>query len=72
MTLPLELRARMWYHKLHEGELIELREARGLSQAQLAEMIGVDGSTLSRWEAGLRRPRTEQLVRLVEALAATA
>ncbi|MGE4050186.1 MAG: helix-turn-helix domain-containing protein [Piscinibacter sp.] len=33
------------------------REARGLSQEEAAELLGVDKDTLSRWERGLNRPR---------------
>lgn len=34
-----------------------LRERAHLSQAELAEALGVARSTVSRWEAGLRGPR---------------
>ncbi len=34
-----------------------LREALGLTQAQLAERIGVDKMTVARWEWGKLRPR---------------
>lgn len=30
--------------------LRELREAKGLSQSELAERVGVDRATISRWE----------------------
>ena len=33
------------------------RNAEGLSQEQLADRIGVDRMTISRWERGLARPR---------------
>jgi len=35
------------------------REAAGISQAQLARMVGVSPSTPYRWEAGRSRPQTE-------------
>ncbi len=35
----------------------EMREQLGLSQRELAAMIQVNASTLSRWESGQRRPR---------------
>ena len=44
------------------------REARGLSQSQLAESLGVDQSTLSRVEAGLQQPSDEMVAKLSEIL----
>ena len=35
--------------------LKEWREARGLTQAQLARLLGVDNITISRWERGAGR-----------------
>lgn len=37
-------------------EIKAWREARGLTQAQLAELIGVHRVTLARWETGTRIP----------------
>jgi transcriptional regulator with XRE-family HTH domain len=34
------------------------REQMGLSLAELGGLVGVDASTLFRWEAGEREPRT--------------
>lgn len=51
-----------------------VRLAAGISVRQLAQAIGVQPSTLSRWERGLRRPRPEQAKRwcaLIERLART-
>ena len=36
--------------------LERLRKAAGLTQAQLAELVGVDQATVSRWESGERWP----------------
>lgn len=36
------------------NNLRSLRTARGLTQAQLAERLGVDASTVSRWEKRLQ------------------
>jgi transcriptional regulator with XRE-family HTH domain len=41
------------------------REERGLTQGQLAEVLGVDRVTIARWECGMRTPRGAAL-RLVE------
>jgi transcriptional regulator with XRE-family HTH domain len=35
----------------------ELREAAGLSQADIAAALGVSPAAVSRWEAGKRAPR---------------
>jgi transcriptional regulator with XRE-family HTH domain len=37
----------------------ELRRASGLSQREVAEIVGVDRVSVARWELGLRRPRGE-------------
>lgn len=39
------------------GYVRTLREALGLTQAELAERIGVDKMTVARWEWGKLRPR---------------
>lgn len=50
--------------------LIARREARGLSQAELAEKVGSDTTTVSRWETGKNRPKgKETLEALKEVLA---
>ena len=36
--------------------IVEYRTAKGLSQGQLALRIGVDQTTIARWESGERRP----------------
>jgi transcriptional regulator with XRE-family HTH domain len=44
--------------------LKQLRQRRGITLADLAEETGISTSTLSRLEAGLRRPTLEQLLPL--------
>ena len=39
------------------GRARQIREDAGISQDELAEVCGVDGATISRWERGLRGPR---------------
>lgn len=46
----------------------ELRKARGLSQEELACIIGTERSTISKWETGEAKPRTDLLVKLAKAL----
>jgi len=48
--------------------LAEHRKARHLSQAKLAEMIGVEQPTVQRWESGKRTPDLGQLGDLADAL----
>lgn len=44
-----------------EEKLFSLRKAKGLSQLNLAEKIGVSRQAISRWEAGIAKPTTENL-----------
>lgn len=46
--------------------LTELREKRGLTQAQLAEQMDVTRQTVSRWELGEVAPSAENLKKLGE------
>jgi DNA-binding transcriptional regulator YiaG len=45
-----------------------LREAAGLNRYELARAIGVDPSTIFRWESGERRPRGDWALRYVNFL----
>lgn len=47
------------------------RIAAGLSQAELAEIIGTVQSAVSAWESGAKMPRASQLPALAEALHCT-
>lgn len=47
------------------------RRARGFSQEQLAQIIGVKKATISRYENGNREPRNEQLKAIATALDVT-
>jgi transcriptional regulator with XRE-family HTH domain len=51
--------------------LKRLRLRRGITLADLSEQTGISVSTLSRLEAGLRRPTLEQLLPLASAYGAT-
>lgn len=46
----------------------ELREQAGLTQGQLAEMVGCTWEAVSRWERGAREPGWTQVLALTEAL----
>lgn len=52
-------------------ELAALRKKRGLSQAALAELVGVEQPTIQRWEKGKREPDLENLKSLATALGVT-
>lgn len=52
-------------------ELAALRKKRGLSQAALAEIVGVEQPTVQRWESGKRLPDLDSLYRLATALGVT-
>ncbi|MGW3910569.1 helix-turn-helix transcriptional regulator [Streptomyces sp. NPDC005070] len=47
-----------------------IRETVGLSQQDIADIVGVSRQAITAWEAGDRYPRKEQLARYVEALTA--
>ena len=48
--------------------LRELREKRGLTQAELAKRLGVGRTTVTLWERGDNRPRIDMLVDLAKIL----
>ena len=51
------------------GDLIvEKRKERGLTQAELGEMLGISGKAVSKWERGLSKPCDEHLERLIDLL----
>lgn len=47
------------------------RIAIGITQDQLAEKLGVDRSTVAKWELGKSYPRTSLLPRISEVLGCT-
>ncbi len=50
------------------NRLYALRRSRGLSQAALAELLGVTNKAVSKWETGRAKPSTGTLRRLAELL----
>ena len=44
----------------------ELRKLRGLSQEELARIVGVERSTVSKWETGEAKPRADLFVKLAK------
>lgn len=45
-----------------------LREAKGLSQRELADALGLDQTTVSAWERGVAEPTVFNLRRLADVL----
>lgn len=59
------------YRGVLQIDLATLRKKRGLTQEELAAILGVTTSAVGNWEAGLRRPRYENLRRLAQVLGVT-
>lgn len=51
--------------------LKEAREAAGLTQVALGEIVGVEQHTVSQWESGHRIPRADKLPLLAKVLGCT-
>lgn len=48
-----------------------MRQAKGLAQWQLAEMIGVKQESITQWETGKTSPRFDRLADIAKALDCT-
>ena len=46
----------------------KVRERRGMTQGDVGEAMGVEQTTIARWESGQRKPSTEKLVQLAGVL----
>lgn len=57
-----------WLFAQIADQVAEQRRARGLSQAELAELCGTTQSAIARLEGGGRPPRIDTLLRLANAL----
>jgi transcriptional regulator with XRE-family HTH domain len=53
------------------GRLFRHRTSLGLSQSASARLIGVDPSTLARWERGEKKPRLMRVERFLASAAAS-
>ena len=75
--LPMPLRGvwQLGYYAAQSGkpyyDITARREEAGMTQAQLAERLGVPQSTISRWESGKVRPRTDMMARIKTAISAS-
>jgi len=59
---------RGWFFAAIADQVAERRQARGLSQRELAELTGTTQSAIARLEAGGRPPRIDTLLRIADAL----
>ncbi len=48
------------------ARIYELRTEKGLSQAQLAKLIGVSQKAIDYWERGINEPKVGYIVLLVD------
>lgn len=49
----------------------QYRQKKGISQSQLADMLGVRQSTVAMWESGINKPRTDKLMEIAKVLGCT-
>jgi transcriptional regulator with XRE-family HTH domain len=75
MSQPVErIRARLagaeegWLFTQIAGQVADRRKERGLSQAELAALVGTTQSAIARLEGGGRPPRIDTLLRIANAL----
>ena len=57
--------------EVSEISIKAMRQAKGLAQWQLAEMIGVKQGSIAQWETGRTAPRFERLADIAKALECT-
>ena len=57
-----------WLFAQIAGQVTDRRRARGLSQAELASLVGTTQSAIARLESGGRPPRIDTLLRIADAL----
>lgn len=59
---------RGWFFAAIAGKVSERRGAIGMSQRELAELVGTTQSAIARLERGGRPPRIDTLLKIAEAL----
>jgi len=57
-----------WLFAQIAGQVADRRKERGLSQSDLAELVGTTQSAIARLESGGRPPRIDTLLRIANAL----
>lgn len=68
MAIPLKFANRQYIPMGYLDHLAEIRKRKGLTQAQVAERVGVEQPTYQRWEKGKREPSFSQLFELAAVL----
>lgn len=64
--------SRLFYHteegcdRMTSTRIRQLREERGLTQAELAKRLGITRSSVNAWEMGISVPSTQYIVELAE------
>src|SRR2546421_1779705 len=61
-------RDRGWFFAAIAENVSERRNAKGMSQRELAELVGTTQSAIARLERGGRPPRIDTLLKIAEAL----
>ena len=59
---------RGWFFAAVAEKVAERRQGQGLSQRELAELVGTTQSAIARLERGGRPPRIDTLLRIADAL----
>jgi predicted transcriptional regulator len=59
---------RGWFFAAVADKVAERRQEQGLSQRELAELVGTTQSAIARLERGGRPPRIDTLLRIADAL----
>lgn len=54
--------------KTNDSPIARIRMERGLTQGQLAELMGVHQQVISRWEQGTRNPGARSMFKLAQVL----
>ncbi len=47
-------------------KITELRERAGMTKTQVADKLGVDISTVCKWETGVNKPTSDSLLKLAD------
>lgn len=68
--IPLELRNEFWlgYYRGGSNTISSIRKAKGMTQGQLAQAVGVTQVDVSRWERGAVTPRIASLRKIADVL----